>query len=236
MRIISESHDYYDSAMAHGADRALVYERRERVIAGATDDLGLRLDALPRMEHVHNPKTRRYDDSHTFVLHLLLFCGELLPFVVETHRKVWNGPTEVTTHWGLDALEAAVAADPLALKSYGENWLHSRPFVRKTVREIFGHRVGSDRLAAIHDRHGSPVILYRSLHTVRDEGVETVLDPSLRALNFQAQRDPFATFQTIAMYLGGVMRSNERPTVILTDVERRDKHGMDAWSFRTKVR
>lgn len=236
MRIISDSHDYYDSAMAQGADRTLVYERRERVIAGASDDLGLKMDELPYMEHVHNPKTRRWDSDHTFVLHLLLFCGELLPFVVEQHRKVWNAPAEVTTHWALDTLEAAIASDRLTQASYGENWLHSKPFVRKAVREIFGHRVSSERLAAIHDRHGSPVILYRNLHPVRSEAVETVLDPSLKELNFQAQRDPFATFQAIAMYLGGVMRSNERPTVVLTDAERRDKHGMDRWSFRTKVR
>ncbi len=238
MRIISKHHDFYDTAISFGVDRSLVYKRHEETIRGVSDEIGLDLNDLPLTSHLGNAKTGRWEDCPTFTLHMLLFCGELIPFVVERHRQEWLGPLRTATHWTLDSVETAIAAHPLTRAAYEERRIESKLFVRKTVRDVFGHRIGSDRLAAIHEAHRSPVVLYRNLemrcNQFRPIGVETVRNPILRDIGFQSHRDPYATYQAIAMYLGGVMRQAEQDTVTLTDEERRDKHGMDKWSFRKR--
>lgn len=239
MRIISDSHDYYDSAMAQGTDRSLVYLRKTVTTPGADDRIGIDLDGLPRLDHYHDPQTRRPSYADAYALHVLLFCGTYQPFVERTQRPRGFGPGEaVTRFWDVASLEAAIAeaARPVqAIYGHSLDWKHD--FNRKTVRDAFAHRPDPAALAEIHTGYASPVILYRNVYrSIHCPDVETVLNPSLKDLGFQSQRDPFAAFQEIAQYLGGVMRRPERDTVAISDADRAAKHGLDRWSFRKKVR
>lgn len=238
MRIISENHDFYDSAQAHGADRALIYARRRQVTPGACDGFGIDLTNLPRLEQVDRPGSERPDYADRYAVHVLLFCGQYRPVVERRQSPHGYGRDTVSHLWSLEALDAAIAqASEAVRKAYARRGDRNHRFGRSAVGAVFGLRPDPATLAAVHSRHASPVLLYRNVY--RDlscPDVETERDPSLKDLGFQTQSDPFATFQEIAMYIGGVMRAPERATIALTDEERRDKHGMDRWSFRTKVR
>lgn len=237
MRIISESHDFYDSAQVHGADRDLIYARRRRVTPGARDRFGLDLANLPRLEQVDRPGSERPDYGDRYAVHVLLFCGQYRPVVERRQSPHGYGQDSVSHLWSLDALDAAIArASGPVRKAYARRGDRSHRFGRAAVSAVFALRPDPAALAAVHHRHGSPVVLYRNVYrNLSCPDVETERDPSLKDLGYQTQSDPFTTFQEIAMYLGGVMRAPERTTVALTDAERRDKHGMDRWSFRTRV-
>ncbi len=232
MRIISKTHDYYDSAMAQGADQSLVYLRKSEKTPGARDDIGIPLDALPRLE--------REEGTDTYATHVLLFCGQYLPFV-ERRLHTWSPRYEeiVTRFWDLASLDAAIAeASPEVRKAYARRHNRGLKFLcREGVAQVFAHRTDPAKLAEIHTAHESPVILYRTgYQNIHCPDVETEINPSLKDLGFQTQRDPFTAFQEIAMYLGGVMRTPERSTASISDNVRIAKHGFDEWSFRKKVR
>ena len=171
-------------------------------------------------------------------MHVLLFCGQYRPVVERRQSPHGYGHDAVSHLWSLDALEAAIGeASEGVRKAYARRGDSHHRFGRAAVSAVFALRPDPAVLAAVHHRHASPVVLYRNVYrNLSCPDVETERDPSLKALGFQTQSDPFATFQEIAMYLGGVMRTPERTVVALTDAERRDKHGMDRRSFRTKVR
>lgn len=238
MRIISDFHDFYDSAMAHGADMRLVFERNQRIIDGADADLGIDLQNLPAIIQLRDGKTRRYTTDHTVHTHILLFCGRLIPFVVDTKPdSYYGGPWKTTTSWSIEDLQTTIDQDPDVARHYACNWIHRWAFNRKALHHVFGFRADPLRIAEIHERHRSPIILYRNLlRSGGERQVETVVNPNLKDIGFQTQSDAFATFQDIAMYLGGVMHAGERQTVTIPDNIRAAKHGLDDWSFRKKVR
>jgi hypothetical protein len=237
MRIISRHHDYYDSALAHGADMTLVYERSTRTLDGRGDPLGEALDVLsaPRREGHSVFHKGRYHPQERYLPGVLLFCGRAFPFYEHDHyERPVDGRTR-TVHWGLDTVEAAVEASGQRGRweaSY-EGYAH-RSFSRAHVQGFFEAPTPEGPAADAHARHGTPVILYRRLRDERK--VQTVLDPVLRDLGFYRLRDSFTAFQEIAMYLGGVLRAGERPMVEIPDQVRAEKHGMDKTSFRRPPR
>jgi hypothetical protein len=243
MRIISTFRDYYDTALAHGADMSLVYQRETTTTSGARDAIGIDLENLPRLDEIFDPSTGRNSYADTYALHVLLFCGQYLPFV-ERCQENWKLPQRevITRHWDLASVEAAIAGasgpvqDAYARKrSYLLS--NSHMFTRQALTDAFAHRPSGEAVAAVHASRGAPVILYRNVYrNIHTPDAETVLNPNLRDLGFQSQRDPFTAFQEIAMYVGGVMRTPERDTVQISDADRAAKHGMDRWSFRKKVR
>ena len=233
MRIISKHRDFYDSALAHGADMGLVYERRTRTLDVAPDDLGAALDlrrAPRRLGHL----ARTSDglrETGSFTPALLLFCGQAHPLMVHgRHGRPVEG-RGCSFLWTAEEVGAAVAAT--GNLSRWESLLlegSHAPLSRAAVAAWFAARAPADRAAEAHARHGTPVILYRGVEG-RD-GWQAVLDPVLADLAFYRVKDAFAAFQDIAMYLGGVLRSPARPGAEVSDRVRAEKHGLDAWSFR----
>ncbi len=231
MRIKSDFRDYYDSVVMHGADPGVIYQRRTRTIPGASDDVGIDLTALPRIEFLIDAATGRQDHRDSFALHLLLFCGEAIPVVEHRGRT--------TRHlWSLDALDDAVGQASAGIRyEYAWRGVPMPRFSRSTAQAVFTHRFAPARLAEIHHRHASPVILYRNVYRNRTSpNVETEIDPVLKTLGFESVRDPYRAYQEIAMYVGGVLQAPGRETAAVSDADRAAKHGFDRWSFRRKVR
>jgi hypothetical protein len=239
MRIISDMHDYYDTAMAQGADQSLVYLRKTETRPGADARIGIDLTALPRLEEIYRARTRRTSYADAFAQHVLLFCGQVVPFVERIQRPNGFGPNMVVSQfWDLASLDAAIAeTEPEIRDEYRHRFEWKHRFSRLAVQMIFDHRYDATRIAEAHTAYASPIILFRNVYRNKDcADVETVINPNLKEIGFQTQRGPFETFQEIAMYLGGVMRTPERDTVAITDADRAAKHGFDRWSFRKKVR
>lgn len=244
MRIISKFRDFYDSALAHGADMGLVYARETVERQGALDALGETLDLRTAPRDDSHDGTRRWGGWDTGMQDavmpcVLLFCGKAYPFF---HRGRLRGPGEgLWNAEGVHTMAAEVLRDDFlnrymnAKRSYSD-YMGRRPFVRSQVEGFLAGVVDEVRAGEIHHAHNCPVILYRA-GTRYGEGMvvghgDTILNPCLRELGFFKVKDPFAAFQEISMYLGGVLRAGENPMVAISDKDKVAKHGMDEWSFR----
>lgn len=233
MRIISKHRDYYDSALAYGADMGLVYERRTRTLDVAPDDLGAALDlrrAPRRLGHL----ARTADglrETGAFDPALLLFCGRAYPLMMHDHHGRPAEGRGSSVLWTPEEVGAAVEAtgNPGRWETLSMEGVRAA-LSRAAVAAWFNAQAPADLASEAHARHGTPVILYRGMDG--RSGWQAVLDPVLADLAFYRVKDAFAAFQDIAMYLGGVLRSPERPGAEIPDQVRAEKHGLDASSFR----
>jgi hypothetical protein len=236
VRIVGKNRDYYDSALAHGADMSLVYERVTRKADGCDDDLGsdFGFKDAPIGQSFYDERLRRYQGNDRFMPCLLLFCGKAHPFFEHDYYR--TGGNSGTDHlWDAGSVHASVGTvlTGRPLRRYREGTgFGIRHFDRKRVDAWFAGRLPDARIAEIHHRHRSPVVLYRAIGNERE--VETVVDPILTRIGFQRTVDAFSAFQEIAMYLGGVLRGNENAMATISDEDKLGKHGMDEWSFRRK--
>lgn len=243
MRIISKTHDFYDSVLSHGADRSLVFVR-ETVEAEGADDFGLDIRLAPSESRVYDEGRGRFAIDDGFYPNVLLFCGKAYPFFEHDERSYGSWPAlglQINHHWTAQDMHAdvqrrfpsGVLVRYDTLKSHGNRWGHDR-LARSTVDAFYATAFDERKILDLHHRHGSPIIHYGISRQTRKPF--TVVNPVLKELGFMRVMDPFKTFQEISMFLGGVMRGNETPMVAIADDVRIAKHGFDRWSFRKKVR
>ena len=234
MRILSSTHDFYDGARAFGADRELVYLRRPRTVDCDPRVAELVLKA-PDTRHHGLFRPGRPNDGYRPAL--LLFCGELRPFfrrTAEPDTERWS--VEETFLWSADEVHAAVESSTCgsARAGYGRKrgrWDHYVPFCRESVEDFFATSIPEADAAEIHQRIGSPVVLHERERANGRVAVAEA-DPVLKDVGFQRVTDPFATYQALSMYLGGVMAGAGNPMATVDDRVRAEKHGFDKWSFR----
>lgn len=82
--------------------------------------------------------------------------------------------------------------------------------------------------------HKVPLFLYTSRNEyLRELEGDTVLNPSLRELQFQRLKDAPTAFQDIYMFISGVLGVDARPMVQLSNKMIQAKHGLDGeYSFK----
>jgi hypothetical protein len=76
-----------------------------------------------------------------------------------------------------------------------------------------------------------------TVYAQRTPGVTTeiIRNPALAPLNLAASLDPFACFQTLAQFIGGVVPGRSMPMVVLSDQDLVQKKGFDPiYGFRTR--
>ena len=66
----------------------------------------------------------------------------------------------------------------------------------------------------------------------RHAGNYIILNGELKPHNFVRVFDPYAAFQEISMYLGGVLGTNNPPIPHVSDEDLSAAKGFDKWSFR----
>jgi hypothetical protein len=229
MRIISRFQDYYDSALAHGADMSQIYRREQRVV-----------DAIML------PFTTPYNGaSDYFQGGILIVCGK--PVIRVRHSYVRDG-RPVTSEWR----DHYDPSDALCEKRKWRSWRDYPSQAR--LEESFSGSTW-DQLCV---RHTTPLLLLTpwvdkrsdgvqiedvarvradSLHSQRrgyGESIWSVMrDPRLADFEFQKVVHPFQMLQEISMYMGSQLAKETDKMFMLTDTERLEKHGFDKkTSFR----
>lgn len=246
MRIIgSKFHDYYDTAMAHGMDKELVYMRNQS-IRPINEKWGTifsnswnRFPSLGSMEYTIEPG-------------VVLFCGKQSPYIRLIYNKDDIRTSAQTVHaYGINDVDEFVDkyCAKYTLDSYygtnetGTNKIYKRSRAynkRQKNREKFERFFNEIpfKVADVNEFHyieKAPAIFIGEdrIKAIEGEGSKVIIiNPRLADVGFYKIVDAFTAFQEISMFLGGVLGVGAPKMVAVSDEVRAHKHGMDKTSFR----
>lgn len=237
MRIFSKFHDYYDTALGYGIDPKIIYRRIEEqkkighLSYRARELYGLKSE-YPIIEKYYDRIRygsdcfKKFEIKGTF---LLLFCGKLyggLKISVDHIDHTVEDFIYVYSIKELDQLFKLYASkkeqEDYFKKKRNFFYSHSRIQYENFFEGILGKNI--EELNQIHFDTGIPVIKFE-----RDM---ITFNPILKDLQFFKVVDPFAAFQELSMFIGGVMGGESPPMIQISDEIRAHKHGFDKMSFR----
>lgn len=214
MLIISKFHDYYDTAIAFGVDKTIVYERKKETINHYRSW---------RYRHEHKSHKKYTYTSDTLVVG---FCGEIYPAVAINKRsKVDVVYTPVNEdHFFYDKKSMMEWIDKEEIEDTGR-WGRWEPFTLGD--EYFDPR--SDRHTYMNYKdifveHQVPVFVY--------EDRCITVNPALKDYRFAKVKDPFTAFQDIMQYISGVLGVGSPAMIEISNEDMRDKKGFNDWSFK----
>lgn len=250
MRIFG-GHDYFDSALAYGQDPAVVLQRTPMADAdvvpfGETDLQPMLLETV-KFQGGGREAWRRENDFwtrqhvHRFTPAAIWFAGRRYGGVhVSTHSAGSPYHAELSSDWHWDCDGFLSFLDGIGAKLIrGDEWSVKHSLAAANVEEHFSRepsRAETDWL--IENRVSiavwcSSTAARNSVGWKRDTGWKFDVD-GLGKMGFARKLDPFAAFQELAMWVGGVLPRPGNPMVEISGEKVMvAKHGMDEWSFRT---
>lgn len=238
MLILSKFQDYYDSAIGYGGiDKSIIYKRKEKLIEYPKskfikiynkyfkffDNLNIDL--------VDEPYARNnFNYSYSGVI--LIICGKIYSCVKLNLRNEYG--SNYVCFYNLDEMEEYIKNN-LNKKDYKNfiNQYKQPKYFRNNLKDFFDipKSINLSELQIIdyHRQVNSPIIQYGS-HHIRMSNI--VLNPNLKQFQFYKIIDSFQMFQTLEMFISGVMGSGKKPIIEIDDISKRDKHGFDYKSFK----
>lgn len=212
MLIVSEFHDYYDTASIYGIDKTIIYQRKiatfKRVDRHRNDrKTVISLGEKKEFEHDWTPTDRRsrYDDiTH----HVIGFCGKLYPVVeVEDFRTFFT-----KINWCYNEDEAPKQPE----KKYY--------YRRMSYKEFFDVKNWNHLLPLFHTLK-CPIFLFNR------KGITT--NTQLKPMKFYRMIPPPQAFQDIQSYISGVLGMDAKPIITISDKDKAAAKGHDGpYSFR----
>ena len=222
MLIISKFHDYYDTALAHGVDKEIVYRRE-------TNEIELTGDVT---NYVKNGKG--------IYCGYVIFSGQEFPFVQFSFSEpsVFTVPVvNQSFHnvYSLEDLDKLLEKYPYfkenypALSKEHKNKPSRWHFI---YRECVTNRLGIEKhlksslnldLNDIHFKYDAPSLL----KWVGSYGAKAYKNPSLRDLEFFKVKDTYTAFTELSQYISGVMGGKTPKMVEIDDIYRIEAHGFD---------
>ena len=261
MRIISKTHDYYDSALIHGRDETLVFVRAEEEgLPSVVDDLRkycAEVGAMTRWDYrvgdrlpygafsKYMPESCRGQFTSAEIAIIFVgFCGKVYPAVMyqSTDCSPEKKKTIEVSYIFEDSIIDEQAAQftkvinnvtPAFISGYLEHHKSSNKKIKDQsyVCQLM-HKAAI--LATAASQNLEPVFVKHKVpYFVVDMHKNTfTLLPLLKHFQFYKVKDSFTTMQEISMYVGGVIPRQEREVVVISDKDRIVQHGFDKLSFR----
>lgn len=242
MRIISKPlfRDFYDGAQGLGQDRSLIFMRKvEMHEAGHNTTLPEKLSFFKDFLQGKVPQGK------TVTLHagctlsisycVALFVGKVYP-LVQVRLAYFNRQPDVVEHFyhyaGLAAFCASHGHDLEKDKNQGGR--HKWPPKKDNKDKGFFALTGNDSLMAQALELNLPIVIYRRLvsYGMLDQGSKSYeINGQLSKIDFARQMGPPQVYQELSMFLGNV--TTPEPVMIpITDKDRHQQHGFDAYSFK----
>lgn len=242
MKIISNFHDYYDSAQAFGQDQSVVYMRKTEVIKEADEkndqvaaifrEFEKHIDTIERMR-----KSVRTKKGILFMLwpKVFLFCGKTYPCVM-IEKSVPNSiKTEKTFMYDEESIKSYFEnydidlADPIKWFGYNIFKYRGSHTMKKIVRDFFTKvKVNEDVL----------IQSKASCLMMRIDGhrrPEITVNPLLADYEFYKVFDAWSAYQELDMFIGGVLSWPHNLMIEISDADRVKQHGFDEkYGFRTR--
>jgi hypothetical protein len=239
MRILSKFQDYYDSAMAQGQDRGLVYlrERQEMHLQGlgGLPEPSVELKRLFLAMARGRPHACTLENKSPGARYrkvavnpgVLLVGGKIYPFAQALELYPKGLVSDSPKSWFLysySEYEALLAAHGQLDKARARQlrWVVPADDGAGDWKSFFD-QAGDERLHEMATVLRVPVAGWYVGHVS--------VNPKLADVQFFKQLDAWQAFQEISMFLGN-LAAPERNTVAIADKYRVAQHGFDEYSFR----
>lgn len=251
MRIISDFHDYYDSALSYGVDTSLLFLRKEKQVEyrdtkdlvkdcpEAVSNLGYAEMLLHRIpDEIPLPK-KCFSRYFSLTPTVIGFCGRYIPSF-----KMHLGDSfesETITFYTPDSLATLIPQKYLDYQRLTREELDeilSRKVEFNSWKKVLTYRYWADvqQDNLVTTQHDNPFIgmktpIFRMERASRGS-YRLTINPCLKDSQFQKIKHPQQCFQEISMYLGNQLAVQNDPPAVISDNTMRDKKGFDEWSFR----
>lgn len=229
MKIISKFHDHYDSASAF-YDDSILLKRQSEVI----EQSDLKITLPYKTIQVAASYGRSVVDSMNRIaaIDFLYFCGKVYPlfsiFNSSYHfKKVGNGSVRLENRsdaaYFSSIQELINEAEKRDIRfgsgKYAEDKIKK---YEQLVKDCLSVEIKADIFSEV----GVPYFM--------TEGYSIITYPVLKNLTKSFKLDAYGIYQEIEMYMGGVLGSQEKETIEISDKDKRDSKGFDNYSFKKR--
>lgn len=242
MRIISDFHDYYDSAQSHGQDQTIVYQRKTIEYKDA-DSHKLNDKTPPVIRELYKrtyeamtgteKEVRWYYSSglpntifgkpNSFNLStgIIVFCGKLYQYVA-LHRDIAAMSPTSSSHYFYDAdsMIEFCNANKLRINEKSDRW--GKNTIEEEIKKKFDKKGKIDNNWLIENK---VICAEVCKHYV-------IINPQLKTRQFFKAADAYTAYQELDMWISGTLSYPQNAMVMLDDKSMIAKHGFDKWSFR----
>jgi hypothetical protein len=242
MRIVSETHDYYDGVQAYGQDQSRVYVRISR-------KENFHFNVFPHLNTYYSSASLEHADQR-----LVGFCGKLYPVICmwmstpgECTRLAYKClysisevDAYVKKHWDKIRQEKYFGKKYFGKRKKYERRYNSTLFLQKDVKEFFRAIEAAQNTCEKWFVQGQSPIFIITYPTYKE--CKITWNASLKNVQFYKVLDPQTTYQELDMYLGGVLgltNKRGRPSYqgqkmddTVSDNDLMAAKGFDKWSFR----
>ncbi len=261
MKIISKYSDFYDSALAHGVDKSIIYKRKEeeiffeyegryRPVKQSQADLNYISFSSEMKDILNKLKPRSIGniflsekDSHnrekgdkSIFFGYLFFCGEVIPYIYYTE---YSGISAVkNVFYSFEAFIKGLEKE--TEQKYIDNFLNDtigyfdKKVIKQSVVELFSIEQNCENL---HHEMDCPVFLIeKEPRFVSGNGSYSLIkNPILKDINFARKYNPYEVFQKLEQFISGVLGGQSPKMVEIEDIYRIQAHGFDKKiSFRKR--
>lgn len=219
MKLHTDFHDYYDTAVGYGIDSKVHYNRFTKI---AEKTLNNKTD-LPK-----------YNGGKSL---LLGFCGQIYPIIMTTdyddnHEIISKNYSYSYEEFFIKSLKNKKWID-------FELWWQKKKHSDKEIKKILTKHLTKDKVKEFFNEwskqddslflvHKVPVWLL----DLNSFSKEIILNPKLEDIEFNRLKDANTAFQEISMYLSNIL-IEQKETAIIEDKYRIENHGFDLkTSFR----
>lgn len=242
MKIISKHKDYYDSAIGLGIDETLVYIRNTVEIK---EPQFLIEEEIPPHNsscvansflELHNSRWNDFTKESPAIRYILVgFCGKTY---VCAHI-FWQEPKKDRYSYGMDDFNEYVYGREILTHSILHRYLEKTNGIVK-MRNLLDKYHDNYQLDKLFRFYKAPVFAFSVdkkanwRHSRKSIALYGQVNPSLKGLEFYKTMDPYTAFQEISMYLGGVLGSEEKSIIEISDEDKAKSRGFHGMSFRKR--
>lgn len=246
MRILTNFKDYYDAALAYGADERIVYNRKSDIYDRPPHDW--EFTEIPvHYTSGHNTPTLQLRKFHLNLIPVKVYLAGIeyhgIGVKKVTGQSEFFGTLDEQWFWNIDDYIAYLKEFKIDLKEvktqnkrkrrYGkrEPYWFSHPYYREGAEKWFNVErpdqyretfiVRKVPIATSHQpNHGWHV----------NETVE--FNGSIGKFHFYRRMDSFQTYQELDMFVAGTMTQEDNPMAGIDDVHLAQAKGFDCYSFK----
>lgn len=241
MRIISIFKDYYDVGLSVGHDKRIVYKRFQ---TEETYDKAEWKQKPVKFQDETSEDLSSLGMNYKWIV--IGFCGKVfqclqLEKTIHDPHHPHRSP-QIKTICCYDAPSVRRAFQRYGTKKEIEMFLSKPQYRREGLRlSTLEKRFSSWNPDKYYDefiRLRTPIFVVDQESRVGERYDDVHMrmrsNPKLEPYQFFQVFCPFTTFQEISMFIGGVIGMESAEVIEIADIYRRDAHGFDEWSFKTK--